>query len=416
MSELDKIVNRAIKCGFITEADRIWAFNTLLRDPRIEALVPPPREVIAKFNALYAENPISATDWFYKFSTDSNYIQLEAAEKNIAWEHKSRYGALNITINLAKPEKDPKDIAKAAADTDAPSYPRCLLCRENEGYHAGTAVPDSLFRVPRQADRTSHRIIPLDLSGRGFYFQYSPYVYYNEHCIVLDAEHIPMKISRETLVNLFAFLKQFPHYFIGSNADLPIVGGSILAHEHYQGGNAVFPIDGAKTVREVKIPGFASVHAEILDWPLSVARLTSGDAEELINAGYALFDKWRRYSNPALGIIAETNGTPHNTITPIARKRGNNYVLNIAFRCNITSAEHPDGVFHAHSEFHHIKKEGIGLIEVMGLAILPPRLTDVYDTGKESDREYIGSVFTKVLENCGVFGSEYDAFAAFLEE
>lgn len=399
----EELIKTALQKGFITEDDETWAYNTLLNEPRIEALVPRPSEVIRKFKDLYMQSPEAATNWYYQFSQDTNYIQIEAVKKNKKWISKTEYGDMQITVNLSKPEKDPRDIAKAVSLETGGDYPKCLLCREAEGFRGRPGYPD----------RTSHRLIPINLSGDSFFFQYSPYVYYNEHCIVLDREHAPMKISRRTPERLFSFLEQFPHYFIGSNADLPIVGGSLLSHEHFQGGRHEFPIDNAQIIREIKFKDYPDVAGGILKWPVSVLRLKSKEYTHLIDIMEELLKGWRNYSNETLGIISHSDGVLHNTITPIARKRGM-YELDLAFRCNITSDEHPLGVFHPHADCHHIKKENIGLIEVMGLAILPARLVNEYDIDSDRDRNYIAGVFEKVLEHCGVFKqndiSEFESF------
>lgn len=326
-------------------------------------LTPAPHEVRAKFRSLYAVSPERATDWFYAFSQNTNYIRRDRIARDQKWVYESAYGPLDITINLSKPEKDPRDIAKAKL---APSsgYPKCLLCRENEGY-AGH---------PGHPARETHRLIPLRLSAHRWFLQYSPYTYYNEHCIVLNRKHVPMKVSRKSFENLMDFVTIFPHYFLGSNADLPIVGGSILSHDHYQGGRYTFAMAKAPIEKTYTFPGFENIKVGRVKWPMSTIRLQGEDREELADLAEKILDKWRKYSDPSVEILAETDGTPHNTITPIARRRGNLYELDLVLRNNRTTKEHPLGLFHPHAEVHHIKKENIGLIEVMGLAVLPARL------------------------------------------
>ena len=327
-------------------------------------LVPPPSDVIDIFNTLYTEHsPKEATDWFYKFSQDTDYIRRYRICKDKKWKTATKYGKLDITINLSKPEKDPKAIA-AARNSASISYPQCLLCVENEGY-AGRL---------NHAARQNHRIIPLTLNGENWGFQYSPYVYYNEHCIVFNTKHTPMKICHETFVRLLDFVTQFPHYTLGSNADLPIVGGSILTHDHFQGGSYEFPMAKAPVEKEFKIKEFKNIKAGIVKWPMSVIRLTTPDKENLIKAADKILNTWRKYTDKDAFIFAKTDGEAHNTITPIARRRGTDYELDLVLRNNITTKEHPLGVYHPHAELHHIKKENIGLIEVMGLAVLPSRL------------------------------------------
>lgn len=327
-------------------------------------LMPRPSEVIRKFRDLYdTVSPEAATDYYYKLSKDSDYIRRYRICKDMKWVVPTQYGDLDITINLSKPEKDPKAIA-AAKNTKQSGYPKCLLCRENEGY-AG--------RVNHPA-RQNHRIIPVTINGSQWGFQYSPYVYYNEHCIVFNSRHTPMKIEHAAFCKLFDFVKQFPHYFVGSNADLPIVGGSILSHDHFQGGHYEFAMAKAPVEEAFSIKGFADVEAGIVKWPMSVIRLSGSDTGRIIALADKILDTWRGYTDEASFILAETDGEPHNTITPIARKRGDKYELDLVLRNNITTKEHPLGVYHPHAELHHIKKENIGLIEVMGLAVLPARL------------------------------------------
>ena len=329
-------------------------------------LMPRPSEVIRHFHELYEQvSPEAATDYYYKLSRDSDYIRRYRICKDMKWVAPTKYGDLDITINLSKPEKDPKAIAAAKLAKQA-GYPKCLLCRENEGY-AG--------RVNHPA-RQNHRIIPVTINGSQWGFQYSPYVYYNEHCIVFNGQHTPMKIDRSAFVKLFDFVKQFPHYFLGSNADLPIVGGSILSHDHFQGGHYTFAMAKAGMEQKFTMPGFEDVEAGIVHWPMSVLRLRSEDPDRLIDLGEKVLTAWRSYTDEAAFIYAETDGEPHNTITPIARKNGDRYELDLVLRNNITTEEYPLGVYHPHQELHHIKKENIGLIEVMGLAVLPSRLKD----------------------------------------
>jgi len=326
-------------------------------------LTPRPSEVIRHFNALYALSPEAATDYYYHISCASNYIRTERVKKDLKWVYSGKYGDLDITVNLSKPEKDPKAIAAAKTQKQT-GYPKCAICRENEGY-AGSLS---------QAARQSHRLIPIKMAGQDWFLQYSPYVYYNEHCIALSAAHTPMKIDRDSFVKLLDFVTLFPHYFLGSNADLPIVGGSILTHDHMQGGHYTFAMERAELERTLTFKEFPTVRAGIVKWPLSVIRLTSFDREALIELSDRILAAWRGYSDPEAGIYAQTDGEPHNTITPIARRRGDDYELDLVLRNNLTTEEYPLGVFHPHAEKHNIKKENIGLIEVMGLAVLPSRL------------------------------------------
>lgn len=328
-------------------------------------LTPPPREIIAKFRALYEQSPQQATDWYYKFSQDTNYIRRDRIAKDVQWKSETPYGALDITINLSKPEKDPKAIA-AARNLPAAAYPKCLLCSENEGY-AG--------RINHPA-RQNHRIVPIEINGSPWFLQYSPYVYYNEHCICFNREHTPMKIDRACFGKLLDFVGQFPHYFVGSNADLPIVGGSILAHDHFQGGHYTFAMERAPIETALSFEGFDDVCAGIVKWPMSVIRLCCKDADRLVELADRILQSWRGYSDEAAMIFASTDGVPHNTITPIARRRGDDFELDLVLRNNLTTEEHPLGLYHPHAELHHIKKENIGLIEVMGLAVLPARLKE----------------------------------------
>ena len=327
------------------------------------ALTPMPREVIRTFREKYTRDPVEATDWYYRFSCDTDYIRRYRIAKDMRWTYDSDYGRMDITINLSKPEKDPKAIA-AAKNAPQSAYPKCQLCPENEGY-AG--------RMNHPA-RANHRIIPIQVTGQPWCLQYSPYVYYNEHCIVFNSQHSPMKIDRSAFEKLLDFVKLFPHYFVGSNADLPIVGGSILSHEHFQGGHYSFAMEYAPAELEVAFEGFADVKAAIVKWPMSVLRLTGPDADRIVDLADKILTAWRDYSDADAGIVAYSDDQPHNTITPIARRRGEDFELDLVLRCNITTPEHPMGVFHPHAEKHHIKKENIGLIEVMGLAVLPSRL------------------------------------------
>ena len=407
-----------------------------LFDTRImDCVMPRPGEVIRKFRADYQQSPQLATDNYYKLSIASNYIRKTRIDKNIVWKSNTEYGALDLTINLSKPEKDPRDIAKAKT-VKATGYPKCLLCRENEGFagHAGHPA------------RETHRIIPLDFRGHQWFLQYSPYTYYNEHCIVLNTDHVPMKINRDTFENICDFITEFPHYFVGSNADLPIVGGSILSHDHYQGGHYTFPMELAEIEKFYKFADFPEVEAGRVKWAMSTLRLRSENRHRLIDLAEKILKAWRGYSDESVDIFAETDA-PHNTITPIGRRRGKAYELDLVFRNNRTSAEHPLGIFHPHAEVWHIKKENIGLIEVMGLAVLPARLKDEMAQVKENlvngaesidgihadwykkiraeykdisaasvDKivnEEIGKVFSKVLEHAGVFKRDEKGMAAF---
>ena len=407
------------------------------------ALTPMPREVIRCFREKYAVSPQEATDWYYTFSCDTDYIRRYRIAKDLRWTYESEYGDLDITINLSKPEKDPKAIA-AAKNAPQSGYPKCQLCKENEGY-AG--------RLNHPA-RANHRIIPITIAGSEWYLQYSPYVYYNEHCIVFNGQHVPMKIDQAAFDKLLDFVTAFPHYFVGSNADLPIVGGSILSHEHFQGGHYTFAMEKAPVETPVHFAGFEDVQAGLVKWPMSVIRLDGEDPKRLSQLAEKILNAWRSYSDEKCGIVA-FDGEPHNTITPIARRRGSLYELDLVLRCNITTEEHPLGVFHPHADKHHIKKENIGLIEVMGLAVLPSRLkgelTDLAekivsgadlrgdpiqskhaDWVEELKKRYIfteenamatlmqetGRVFTQVLEDAGVYKRTpegKDAFLRFVE-
>ncbi len=487
-SAIGKLVDYAVRNGLIDSCDRIWAINSILEVMKLDSctvpaetdgdidlaavldelcddayargvlaensvvyrdlfdtalmgrLTPPPHEVRAKFGALLEQDARAATDWYYKLSQDTNYIRRDRIAKDMQWKAATPYGELDITINLSKPEKDPKAIA-AAKNLPASNFPRCLLCKENEGY-AG--------RVNHPA-RQNHRVVPVTINESPWYLQYSPYVYYNEHCIVFNAEHTPMKIERACFRKLLDFVTQFPHYFVGSNADLPIVGGSILAHDHFQGGHYTFAMERAPVEKPVTFKGYEDVAAGIVKWPMSVLRLRSEDSERLVDLADRILMKWRGYSDESAFIFAETEGEPHNTITPIARKRDGKFELDLVLRNNITSEEHPLGVYHPHAELHHIKKENIGLIEVMGLAVLPARLkeelalvaeklaagTDLradertakhadwaetfakqYDINAENAfsivQKEVGLVFAKVLEHAGVYKRTPEGTTAFL--
>ena len=353
---LDYAVEKGLCDDGITARD---IFDTRI----MGAITPMPREVIGTFNSLYKEDPVKATDWYYRFSCDTDYIRRYRIAKDMRWKYRSEYGEMDITINLSKPEKDPKAIA-AAKNAPQTAYPKCQLCVENEGY-AG--------RMNHPA-RANHRIVPIEVCGEDWRLQYSPYVYYNEHCIVFNAKHIPMKIDKSAFRKLLSFVGSFPHYFVGSNADLPIVGGSILSHEHFQGGHYTFAMENAPVEQEISFRGFEDVTAGIVKWPMSVIRLTGSDPERIADLADRILAAWRGYSDESVGVVAFSDAEPHNTITPIARRRGEKFELDLVLRCNITTAEHPLGVFHPHADKHHIKKENIGLIEVMGLAVLPSRL------------------------------------------
>lgn len=360
---LDEIMDDAHARGVLAENSIVYRdlFDTML----MGRLTPLPREVIARFSQFYASSPAEATDWYYKLSCDTNYIRRDRIAKDMQWKADTDYGALDITINLSKPEKDPKAIA-AARDLPQAGYPKCLLCRENEGY-AG--------RVNHPA-RQNHRIIPLTIAETPWFMQYSPYVYYNEHCIVFNSQHTPMQIDRACFRKLLDFVSQFPHYFVGSNADLPIVGGSILSHDHFQGGRFEFAMERAPIEREARFAGFDDVTGGVVRWPMSVIRLRAADSARLIELGDKILKNWRAYTDAGAQIFAKTDGTPHSTITPIARRRGSDFELDLVLRNNLTTDEHPLGLYHPHAEKHHIKKENIGLIEVMGLAVLPARLKE----------------------------------------
>ena len=358
---LERLCQFAAEAGLIEPDTRDGRdqFDTEL----MNCLMPRPSQVVREFYSLYEKDKQAATDYYYQLARSSNYIRVDRIEKDRMWTAPTPYGDLVITINLSKPEKDPKAIA-AAKNAPQSGYPKCALCRENEGY-LGSA---------NQAARGNHRLIPLELGGEPWCLQYSPYVYYKEHCIDLSHEHRPMKVSRQSISRLLEFVTFLPHYFVGSNADLPIVGGSILTHDHFQGGRYEFPMAKAPIREKVCFPGFEDVEAGIVHWPMSVIRLRGKEAQRLVDLADKILTAWREYSDESAEILAYTEGTPHNTITPIARRRGEDYELDLVLRNNRTTPEHPLGLFHPHAEYHHIKKENIGLIEVMGLAILPPRL------------------------------------------
>ena len=480
------LVGYALRTGLIEEYDRTWAVNSLLQamgldsweEPRqvkdrpledilkellddaaargrieddttsrdlfdtelMGRLTPRPAQVIREFRRLYQSDPKAATDWFYRFSQDTDYIRRYRIARDVKWKAATPYGDMDITINLSKPEKDPKAIAAAKAAPQT-SYPKCQLCRENEGY-AG--------RLNHPA-RQNHRIVPITINQEDWFLQYSPYVYYNEHCIVLNGRHTPMKIDKATFRKLLDFIKQFPHYFVGSNADLPIVGGSILSHDHFQGGCYTFAMEKAPVERTITFRGFEDVEAGIVKWPMSVIRLRCKDDQRLVELADRILAAWRGYTDEAAFVFAETDGEPHNTITPIARMREGQFELDLVLRNNITTAEYPLGVYHPHQELHHIKKENIGLIEVMGLAVLPSRLknelngvaqalvhgddlradetlakhadwaeelktryTFTAENAEEILRREVGAVFAQVLEHAGVFKCTPEGREAFL--
>ena len=435
---LDALMDDAHARGVLEENSIVYRdlFDTAL----MGVLTPRPAQVIDTFQSLRQENPQKATDWYYRFSQDTNYIRRDRIAKDVQWKAPTDYGELDITINLSKPEKDPKAIA-AARNMPASAYPRCLLCAENEGY-AG--------RVNHPA-RQNHRIVPITINDSPWFLQYSPYVYYNEHCICFNAVHTPMKIDRACFAKLLDFVGQFPHYFVGSNADLPIVGGSILAHDHFQGGRYTFAMEKAPIETPFTFPSYEDVQAGIVKWPMSVIRITASDPQRLIDLADRILTLWRGYTDESAVIYAETDGEPHNTITPIARRRGSDYELDLVLRNNLTTPEHPLGLYHPHAELHHIKKENIGLIEVMGLAVLPARLKtelaavaqklvsgddletdpltashaswamgfrDKYqltaDNALDAVYKETGLVFAKVLEHAGVYARTTEGKEAFL--
>ena len=483
---INDLVCYALRCGLIEADDRVWATNRLMdalklsdwQQPEAEQqrpledilsdilnyaakngiiedditsrdlfdtelmgrLTPRPSQIRKTFSEKYSVSPEAATDWYYKLSQDTDYIRRYRIAKDMKWTAETEYGELDITVNLSKPEKDPKAIAAAKLAPQS-GYPKCLLCAENEGY-AG--------RMNHPA-RQNHRIMPITIDNKDWFFQYSPYVYYNEHCIVFNGEHTPMKIERSTFRKQLDFVKQFPHYFVGSNADLPIVGGSILSHDHFQGGRYTFAMEKAPIERKVSFAGFEDVECGIVKWPMSVIRISSESDDRLVELADNILLAWRGYTDEAAFIFAETNGEPHNTITPIARKRGEKFELDLVLRNNITTEQYPLGVYHPHEELHHIKKENIGLIEVMGLAVLPARLkaelaalsealvsgNDIRsdaslekhaDWAEALKKQYsftaenamgilqdeVGKVFAEVLEHAGVFKRDENGKAAFL--
>ena len=442
VDDLEQILSGMLDYAFekgLMEENSV-AYRDLFDTKIMSMLMGRPSEVIKQFRKLYAIDPVKATDWYYEFSQNSDYIRRYRIKRDMKWTSETEYGTLDITINLSKPEKDPKAIA-AAKNAKQSAYPKCQLCVENEGY---------MGRLNHPA-RQNHRIIPIEINGSKWGFQYSPYVYYNEHCIVFNSQHVPMKIEHATFCKLFDFVKQFPHYFVGSNADLPIVGGSILSHDHFQGGHYEFAMAKADVESEFCVKGFEDVKAGIVKWPMSVIRLQAKDTDRIIALADVILEKWRGYTDEAAFIFAETDGEPHNTITPIARKRGDLYELDLVLRNNITTEEHPLGMYHPHAELHHIKKENIGLIEVMGLAVLPSRLKDelaqladaivagkdlrkdevlekhadwVDEFSSKYDRitkdnvmdilqKEVGIVFMKVLEHAGVYKRDDSGKAAF---
>lgn len=434
---LKELLDEACQRGIIEDS---ITYRDLFDTKLMNCLMPRPAQIQERFWNAYAVSPEQATEFYYKFSQDSDYIRRYRIKKDMKWTVDTKYGTLDITINLSKPEKDPKAIA-AARNAAAASYPKCQLCMENEGYAGRTNHPA----------RENHRIIPITINDSAWGFQYSPYVYYNEHCIVFNGEHTPMKIERNAFIKLFDFVKQFPHYFLGSNADLPIVGGSILSHDHFQGGHYTFAMAKAPIIENFTVAGFEDVTAGIVKWPLSVIRLQCKDEKRIIDLADHILKAWRSYTDEDAFIFAETDGVPHNTITPIARKRGDLFEMDLTLRNNITTDEHPLGVYHPHTHLHHIKKENIGLIEVMGLAVLPARLKgelellkDYILTGKDirsnesiekhADwveeflpkyeninastienilQQEVGKVFCEVLEDAGVYKCTEDGLNAF---
>ncbi len=435
---LAEMLDYAHESGMMPEDDIV---HRDLFDTKIMGILTPrPSEVISTFHSLYEKSPRQATDFYYKFSQDTDYIRRYRIAKDMKWTAETEYGRLDITINLSKPEKDPKAIA-AARQAKQSGYPKCLLCRENVGYRGRLNHPA----------RQNHRVMPVIIQDSDWNMQYSPYVYYNEHCIVFNGEHVPMKIEHGTFCKLLDFVEQFPHYFVGSNADLPIVGGSILSHDHFQGGHYEFAMDRAPVERIFRVKGFEDVEAGIVKWPMSVIRLRCADRNKLTELSDLILGRWRGYSDPSAFIYAETDGEPHNTITPIAHYKDGKFQLDLVLRNNITTKEHPLGVFHPHATLHHIKKENIGLIEVLGLAILPSRLKtemellkdailqgkdirSIEELEKHADwaeqflkgyeqvtketvdeilQKEIGLVFSQVLEDAGVFKRDKAGMAAF---
>lgn len=436
---LKNLLDEAVSRGLIEDS---VVYRDLFDTKLMNCLLPRPAQIQREFKEKYDISPEEATKYYYKLSQNSDYIRRYRVKKDMKWTVDSPYGVIDITVNLSKPEKDPKAIA-AAKNAKASTYPKCQLCVENEGY-AG--------RVNHPA-RENHRIMPITINDSQWGFQYSPYVYYNEHCIVFNGQHIPMKIDRAAFIKLFDFVKQFPHYFLGSNADLPIVGGSILSHDHFQGGHYTFAMAKAPIEKEVTIPGYEDVEAGIVKWPLSVLRIRHKDEQRLIDLADHVLKNWRSYTDEDAFIFAETDGEPHNTITPIARKIGDIYELDLTLRNNITTEEHPLGLYHPHAQYHNIKKENIGLIEVMGLAVLPARLKNELellacyivegkdirsneDIVKHADwvdgflpkydsitkenvmdilKEEVGIVFTHVLEDAGVYKCTEEGRNAFMK-
>lgn len=434
---LASILDYAVENGLCEDS---VVYRDLFDTKIMGLLTPKPSEVISKFHFLYSRDKKAATDYYYKLCQDSDYIRRYRIKNDLKWITKTEYGDIDITINLSKPEKDPKAIA-AALKMKTTSYPKCALCKENEGY---------MGRINHPA-RQNHRIIPMTLGGDNFYLQYSPYVYYNEHCIVFNAEHTPMKIDKPAFTKLLDFVEKFPHYFVGSNADLPIVGGSILTHEHFQGGNYEFAMAKAPIETEVTFSGFEDVQAGIVKWPMSVIRIIGTDKARLVELADKVLTTWRGYTDKDSFIYAKTEGTPHNTITPIARMRNGKFELDLVLRNNITTEDCPLGYYHPHPEYHHIKKENIGLIEVMGLAVLPSRLKNEmavlgkamvngedisanetiaahkewaemimqkYDINESNINDIlkkeIGIVFTSILGQCGVYSRDEEGKAGFL--
>ncbi|MCR5040939.1 MAG: UDP-glucose--hexose-1-phosphate uridylyltransferase [Clostridia bacterium] len=480
------LVDYAVTEGLVAEADRLWAINSVLavlkkdsfsfpqtapaapleeilrvlldyahenglidesvtrRDlfdtAVMGALTPRPSSVIEKFYSLYEKDPVSATDYYYAFSQKTDYIRAYRIKNDVKWVTKTEYGDIDITINLSKPEKDPRLIKLAGKESGGEKYPACQLCAENEGYAGRLGHPA----------RQNHRIIPITVAGQKWFFQYSPYVYFNEHSIFLNSVHVPMKIDREVFVKLLDIIDFLPHYFVGSNAGLPIVGGSILAHEHFQGGNYEFPMAKAGVERPFTVAGYDDLSAGVVKWPMTCLRVSGPDRERVVDLCDMILTRWKKYTDESVNILSFTDGEEHNTVTPIARMRGGNYEIDLVLRNNITSAEFPDGVYHAHPQYHHIKRENIGLIEVMGLAVLPSRLKteletlkkamldgadiraiesvakhadwaeDILgrridfsaDTADEIFREEVGKVFCAILEDCGVFKRDREGQAA----
>ncbi|OQR56127.1 UDP-glucose--hexose-1-phosphate uridylyltransferase [Bacillus sp. CDB3] len=416
---------------------KVFDEKEILASVIMDVFMSKPSAINALFYEKYEQNPMTATDYFYELSKNSNYIQMKQIAQNINYKVKTEYGALDITINLSKPEKNPEQIMREKA-LESKNYPKCLLCIENEGY---------MGRIGHPA-RSNHRMVHMNLAKERWFLQYSPYIYYNEHCIVLSAEHRNMKIDRQTFMRLLKFVERFPHYFLGSNADLPIVGGSILTHDHYQGGKYEFAMEKAPNDFDFELADFSGIQCSIVKWPMSVIRLRSEDLEQLVNTGEYILGRWKGYSDSSVNIYAFTNGVSHNTITPIARYRNGMYELDLVLRNNRISEEHPLGIFHPHEDVQHIKKENIGLIEVMGLAVLPARLkTELQEVKKflldiPSDiqsyhirwaeqlktkygnrideqnvqgivREEVGWKFVQALEDAGVFKRDEEGVSAF---